>query len=89
VIPTQIKIILTTWAVALFLFVGLFSLWQWRDRQDARRQSIEERAAMCRLITTIIGDTAPPEGPAGARAREVRADLLAYQNVLHCPAATR
>lgn len=84
-IPRTVWYVLITWGLAVVILAGLFSLWQYQDQQAAREQAREERSKMCQLIDTIIGDTPPPEGPAGERARQVRRDLLAYQASLHCP----
>lgn len=84
-IPRNVWYVLVTWGLAVVVLAGLFSFWQYRQQHDAHEQAREERAAMCKLISTIIGDTPPPEGPSGERARQVRRDLLAYRTSLHCP----
>jgi hypothetical protein len=84
-IPRNVWAILLSWGLAVLLMSGLLS---WRtelNRREAERDDAQQRAAMCQLIATIIGDTEPPAGPAGDRARQVRRDLLAYRSTLHCP----
>jgi hypothetical protein len=86
VIPLNVWLVLLSWGLAVLLISALLS---WRtelNRQEAERDNAEQRAAMCQLIDRIIGDTPPPGGPAGQRARDIRADMLAYRATLHCDA---
>jgi hypothetical protein len=84
-IPRNVWYVLISWGLAVLLISGLLSWRQELNRREAERDNAQQRAAMCQLITTIIGGTEPPAGPAGDRGRQVRRDLLAYRSTLHCP----
>lgn len=59
------------WALALFIFVGLFSLWQWRDQHAAKERDIEQDRALCEVIVfSLQAPPTIPPGPEGERIRE-------------------
>lgn len=85
VIPRQVWLVLISWGMAVVILAGLFSLWQYRQQEQADRQTAKERAAMCDLIDTLLTDAPIPAGPAGERARQGRAKMLKYRETLACP----
>lgn len=87
-IPPQVWAVLVSWGLAVILLAGLFSFWQYRQQEQADRQTARERAAMCDLLDTLVSDAPIPAGPAGDRAREGRAKILAYRETLLCPPRT-
>jgi hypothetical protein len=84
-IPRNVWAILLSWGVAVVLLSGLFALKLHLDQQGAEERDRKQDLAMCQVIDRIIGDVEPPTGPEGQRAREIRADMIAYRATLACP----
>lgn len=81
VLPPGLWTALLSFGLGVLLMFGL-GAW-WVDKRITDLGEDKDRA-MCQLIDRLIGDTAPPAGPAGQRAREIRADMVAYRGTLNC-----
>jgi hypothetical protein len=84
-IPRNVWAILLSWGLAVVVLSGLFTYKMHLDQQAAAERDRKQDLAMCQMIDRIIGDVEPPAGPTGQRARDVRADMIAYRATLACP----
>lgn len=81
VLPPGLWTTLVSFGVAVALTLGLGFWWVDKRFADLSREKDE---AQCQLIDRLIGDTPPPAGPQGQRARDIRADLIGWRDTLDC-----
>jgi hypothetical protein len=80
-VPTGLGGALLSFTAAVVLMLALGFWWVDKRINDLSR---DKDQAQCQLIDRLIGDTPPPAGPTGQRAREIRADLTAWRDTLDC-----
>lgn len=77
-ITRPVWLILFSWGLAVLLITGLLSAWVYTNQR-------QQDADMCAMTSVFLGGPEPVVGPAGDRARAVRAALIKYRANRDCP----
>jgi hypothetical protein len=77
-ITRPVWLILFSWGLAVLLITGLLSAWVYTNQR-------QQDADMCAMTSVFLGGPEPVAGPAGDRARAVRAALIKYRENRDCP----
>lgn len=71
------RLVLTSWGLAVLVMAGLLSFW-------IRSGQVQQDRDMCSLLVVFMAGPEPVAGPAGDRAREIRAAIEGYYD-RRCP----